>query len=136
VIAVTDRPIDVGAVLDAVEGAAEGAVVLFLGRVRDHARDKAVTRLDYEAYGSMAENELGALAERARSEHGAASVAVVHRTGRLEVGEVAVAVAVSAGHRAEAFEACRWLIDTLKERAPIWKKEWYGDGAHWVSEHP
>jgi molybdopterin synthase catalytic subunit len=138
-IAVTDQPIDVGAVLSAVEGPAEGGVVLFLGRVRDHARGQTVTRLDYEAYGDMALHELSALsalADEARAEHGASRVAAVHRTGRLEIGELAVAIAVAAPHRQQAFAACAWLIDTLKQRVPIWKKEWYADGSQWIAEHP
>lgn len=135
-IAVTDAPIDVLAVLDAVEGPSQGGVVLFLGRVRDHARQRAVTHLDYEAYGGMAEAELTALADEARASHGAERVALVHRRGRLDIGDVAVAVAVACAHRDAAFEACRWLIDTLKERVPIWKKEWYADGGRWVSDRP
>ncbi|HTE05283.1 MAG TPA: molybdenum cofactor biosynthesis protein MoaE [Planctomycetota bacterium] len=125
-----------GAVLAAVEGAAEGGVVLFLGRVRDHARGLPVKRLDYEAYGGMAELELAALADEARALHGCSRVAIVHRTGTLAIGELAVAIAVSAPHRKEAFAACEWLIDTLKQRVPIWKKEWYADGSQWIAEHP
>ena len=135
-IALTDQPIDVPAVLAAVEGPGEGGVVLFLGRVRDHARGQSVTRLDYEAYGDMALDELRALAEQARASHGATRVALVHRTGRLQIGDLAVAIAVGAAHRREAFAACSWLIDTLKQQVPIWKKEWYADGSQWIAEHP
>ncbi len=135
-IAVSAQPIDVGAVLAAVEGAGEGAAVLFVGRVRDRNRDQQVEWLDYEAYAGMAESELQALAQQARAEHGAHGVAIVHRTGRLVVGEVAVAIAVSAPHRAAAFAACQWLIDTLKQQVPIWKRERTRDGAEWLSEHP
>jgi len=135
-VAVQSQPIDVAAVLAAVEGPGEGGVVLFLGRVRDHARGRSVLGLDYEAYGPMAQLELLALARHARERLGAARVALVHRIGRLALGEVAVAVAVSAAHRPAAFEACRWLIDTLKERVPIWKKEWYADGGEWISDRP
>ena len=135
-IRVQTEPIDVAAVMAAVEGSGQGAVVSFVGRVRDHTGDKDVTHLDYEAYGEMAERELQQLADEARAEHGAEQVAVVHRTGRLEIGDAAVAIAVSSAHRPAAFESCRWLIDTLKERVPIWKKEWFGDGGHWVSDRP
>ena len=135
-IEVTDRAIDVSALLDDVEGPGEGAVVLFLGRVRNHTGDRPVTKLEYEAYGEMAQSEMEALVDQTRSEHGAARVALSHRVGHLEVGEIAVAIAVSAGHRPNAFGACRWLIDTLKERVPIWKKERYADGEEWVAEHP
>jgi molybdopterin synthase catalytic subunit len=136
VIALTDTPIDVPAVLAAVEGPGEGGVVLFLGRVRDSARGRTVERLDYEAYGDMALDELRALAAEARAGHGASRVALVHRTGTLAIGELAVAVAVAAPHRKEAFAACAWLIDTLKQRVPIWKREWYADGSQWIAEHP
>lgn len=135
-IAVSQQPIDVASVLAAVEGPSEGGVVLFVGRVRDHAAGRTVTHLDYEAYGGMAESELNALAREARASHGAARVALVHRTGRLAIGDVAVAVAVASSHRGEAFAACRWLIDTLKQRVPIWKKEWYADGGQWISDRP
>ncbi len=135
-IAVGAAPIDVPAVLAAVEGPGEGGVVLFLGRVRDVARERQVARLDYEAYAGMAESELLALAEEARASHGASRVAIVHRTGTLQIGEVAVAIAVAAAHRAPAFAACAWLIDALKQRAPIWKREHYADGSAWISDRP
>lgn len=135
-IAVQEQPIDVAGVLAAVEGPAEGGVVLFVGRVRDQARGRTVRRLDYEAYPAMAVAELEALEREALAARGAARVALVHRVGRLEIGEVAVAIAVAAPHRAQAFDACRWLIDALKQRVPIWKKEWYADGSEWVSDRP
>ncbi len=135
-VRMTDAPIDLMGVLDAVEGEGEGAVVLFVGRVRDHTGDRDVTHLDYEAYGAMAAGEMEALALEACERHGAARVAMVHRTGRLEIGEAAVAIAVSSGHRPAAFGACRWLIDTLKERVPIWKRECFADGAEWISDRP
>jgi len=135
-IALTSAPIDTAAVLAAVEGPEEGGVVLFLGRVRRSSRGRTVVRLDYEAYPPMAEGELKALADEAVCSLGATRVAVVHRTGRLEIGAVAVAIAVAAPHRGQAFAACSWIIDALKERAPIWKKEWYEDGSQWISEHP
>jgi molybdopterin synthase catalytic subunit len=135
-IAVQSQPIDVARVLAAVEGPGEGGVVLFLGRVRDEARGRPVRQLDYDAYEGMALAELAELERVALAEHGAARVAMVHRTGRLTVGELAVAIAVAAPHRAQAFDACRWLIDALKQRVPIWKKEWYADGSEWVSDRP
>jgi molybdopterin synthase catalytic subunit len=84
----------------------------------------------------MAEDELAALADEAVVRLGVSRVAIVHRTGRLEIGAIAVAIAVAAPHRGQAFAACSWLIDALKERAPIWKKEWYEDGSQWISERP
>jgi len=136
VIAITDKAIDLDAVLADVGGPGQGGVVLFLGRVREESRGRRVTRLHYEAYGDMALRELAALAAQAQRELGAERVALVHRTGTLEIGDLAVAVAVAAAHRAQAFAACSWLIDTLKERVPIWKKEWYTDGSQWIAEHP
>ncbi len=135
-IAVQATPIDVTAVLDAVEDSSDGAAVLFLGRVRDNTAERGVTHLDYDAYGEMACSEMEELAREAQRDHGAHRVAIVHRTGRLEIGDIAVAIAVSSPHRPAAFEASRWLIDTLKQRVPIWKKEWFSDGAHWVSDRP
>jgi molybdopterin synthase catalytic subunit len=135
-IVLTAAPIDVSRVLEAVEGPEEGGVVLFLGRVRNQSRGRTVVRLDYEAYAPMAAAELKALADDAQYWRGASRVAIVHRTGELQIGEIAVAIAVSARHRRQAFEACSWLIDELKQRAPIWKKEWYEDGSQWISEHP
>lgn len=135
-IELSSQPIDASAVLAAVEGEEEGGVVLFLGRVRRSSRGQSVRHLDYEAYPGMAETELSALADEARTRLGAARVAIVHRTGRLGLGEIAVAIAVACPHRAQAFAACSWLIDALKARAPIWKKEWYEDGSQWISERP
>jgi len=133
---VQSEPIDVPAVLAAVEGDAQGGVVLFVGRVRSSTAGRAVTRLEYEAYGPMAVSELESLAGTARASHGAERVAIVHRTGRLEIGEAAVAIAVAAAHRAQAFAACSWLIDTVKQQVPIWKKELYEDGSEWISPTP
>lgn len=135
-VAVQPQPIEIGEVLRHVEGAAEGGVAVFLGRVRNHARGRTVLKLDYEAYVPMAEAELARLADEARRRFAVGSVAAVHRTGTLAIGEVAVAIAVSAGHRPAAFDACRWLIDELKRSVPIWKREWYGDGSQWIAEHP
>jgi len=133
---VQSRPIDVGELLAHVDGPSEGGVVLFLGRVRDHARGLSVVRLDYEAYESMAVAELEALGQQAIARLAAVRVALAHRTGTLAIGEIAVGIAVSAAHREAAFTACRWLIDELKQRVPIWKREWYADGSRWIAEHP
>lgn len=135
-IGVQSEPIDVPAVLAAVQGDAQGGVVLFVGRVRSATAGRAVRCLEYEAYAPMAARELERLADTARASHGAESVALVHRTGRLEVGEAAVAIAVASAHRAQAFAACSWLIDTLKQQVPIWKKEIYEDGSEWISPTP
>ncbi|MGA2758967.1 MAG: molybdenum cofactor biosynthesis protein MoaE [Candidatus Cybelea sp.] len=120
-------------------GAGEGALVTFLGIVRDTASDgRGVVGLSYEAYEAMACTEFEAIDAQARERFGAVRLWIAHAVGELAVGEVAVAVAATAEHRGEAFEACRFAIDQLKERAPIWKKERYADGsAQWrANENP
>ena len=116
----------------AVRGAADGAVVLFLGTVRDHNQGRRVRYLESHAYPEMAERELRRLEEQARERFGVEHVALVHRTGRLEIGETTVAVAVASAHRADAFEACRFIIDRLKQTVPIWKKEFFEGGDVWI----
>ena len=124
--------IDVAAVQDV--GAGDGALCLFLGVVRNENGGRPVVRLEYEAYEEMALPMMEEIAAEARRRFGASDVRIVHRLGRLEVGEVSVAVAAASPHRAEAFAACRHAIDTLKARVPIWKKEFYADGAVWREE--
>jgi molybdopterin synthase catalytic subunit len=126
-------PIDPHAVEAAVRSGACGGVVTFLGIVRERADDgRPVTGLHYEAHDAMAVAEFAAIANEARERFGELRAAVVHRAGELNVGEIAVAVCVAAPHRGEAFAACRYLIDELKRRAPIWKKERYaGGGSEW-----
>ena len=112
-----------------------GAVVLFLGTVREFTGDAQTSSLDYEAYPAMAVQAMQQLDQEARERWTLVDVSIVHRTGHLDLGEIAVAVAVSSGHRAAAFEAGQWLLDTLKQRVPIWKKELYSNGqTEWV--HP
>jgi molybdopterin synthase catalytic subunit len=110
--------------------------VVFVGAVRDRARGREIRHLEYEAYPGMAEREMERIADEAAERWQGARVAIAHRTGRLEIGDVAVVVAAAAPHRAEAFAACRYAIDTLKERVPIWKKEFATDGEYWVDERP
>jgi molybdopterin synthase catalytic subunit len=134
-IAVTATPIDPVGVLGHVADAGSGAVVLFLGTVRDHSPGiDGVTHLEYEAYAGVVEAKIGVVVAEAREKWDVARVAAVHRTGDLAVGEVSVAVAVSSAHRPQAFEAARYVIDELKHRAPIWKKEHWPGGAEWVRE--
>lgn len=128
----TEEPIDVAELRQRVADPAAGAVATFEGVVRDHHRGRAVDRLEYEAYAPMVEAVFREVVEEAVERWPLRRVAVRHRVGDLAVGEVAVAVAVSADHRAEAFEACRYLIDRIKARAPIWKKEFGPDGSRWV----
>ncbi len=109
-----------------------GAICTFSGVVRDSSRGEPVTHLEYEAYADMAEARMRAIADEISERWPAARVAMAHRTGRLEIGEVSVVVAASSPHRKEAFEACRWGIDRLKESVPIWKKEFARSGAVWI----
>jgi molybdopterin synthase catalytic subunit len=122
-VRLTQEPIDFVTVTEAVRSPHCGAVALFLGTVRDITGDEITEYLDYEAYPSMAEKKMAEIEAEARTRWTLGEVALVHRTGRLGVGEISVAVAVSAPHRAEAFEACRFAIDTLKQVVPIWKKD-------------
>jgi molybdopterin synthase catalytic subunit len=118
--------------LRAVAAPGAGAVALFLGTVREVNRGRRVRALDYHAFPEMAESELRRLADGVRQRFEVSGVAVVHRTGRLEIGEIAVGVAVAAPHRAEAFAACRFLVEELKRRVPIWKKEIFEGGEAWI----
>ena len=132
----SDRPLDASAVVARVAGPGIGGVVTFLGAVRDHARGREIEHLEYEAYAGMAEREMQKIAAEAGERWPGVRLAIAHRTGRLEIGELAVIIAAGAPHRAEAFEACRFAIDTLKQRVPIWKKEFATDGEYWVDERP
>ncbi len=127
----TAEPIRVDAVLDSVRHPGAGAVVLFLGTVRDHSRGRHVERLEYEAYEALARTEMARIAEQAAERWGA-RISIVHRLGTLVVGEISVAVAAAAPHRREAFEAGRFAIDALKQTVPIWKKEIWAGGAQWI----
>ncbi len=134
-VAVAPDPIDPTALLEQVSTPRCGAVTLFLGNVRDHAPGKTgVTHLEYEAYDDVVEQKIAEIVAEARAQWGFERAAVVHRTGSLTVGETSVAVAVGASHRGEAFAAGRYIIDELKQRVPIWKKEHWAGGAEWVRE--
>ncbi len=129
-IALTRDPIDVAAL--GAPASRDGAACTFLGVVRDHNAGRAVTHLEYEAFEEMALPLLEEIAAEARRRWPITSIAIVHRLGRLEIGAASVAVAAFAPHRGAAFAACRYAIDTLKATVPIWKKEFYADGAVWV----
>lgn len=135
-IALVREPIDAASLAAQVKQGEDGAVVVFDGIVRNNTRGRRTLFLVYEAYEEMALRQMKTLAEEAVAAHGARQVAVVHRLGRLEVGETSILIAVSSAHRAQAFEACRWLIDTLKKTVPIWKKEHFEDGAVWADGEP
>ncbi len=113
-----------------------GGIVTFLGTTRDCSSRKKVSQLDFEHYPGMAEKKLSEIRERANKEHGALDVTIIHRVGTLPVGENIVLIACAAGHREEAFRACRFCIDELKRITPIWKKETSADGEVWVEDHP
>jgi molybdopterin synthase catalytic subunit len=130
VIALIREPIDIAAL--AVPTPADGAACTFVGVVRDENAGRAVLYLEYEAFEEMALPLMEEIAVDARLRWPITAITIVHRLGRLEIGEASVAVAVVSPHRAEAFEACRYAIDTLKATVPIWKKEFYADGAVWI----
>lgn len=110
----------------------DGALALFVGVVRDTNAGRQVLHLEYDAYEEMAESELRAIEAEARRRWPISALRIVHRLGRMEIGEASVAVAAASPHRAEAFDACRYAIDTLKKTAPIWKREFYADGQVWL----
>jgi molybdopterin synthase catalytic subunit len=131
-VALTREPIDMEAVRRSVEDPVAGAVVLFVGTVRDHEGERTVEALEYEAYERVAAERLRALAEEALVAWPAARIAIAHRLGRLALGEASVAVAVATAHRAEAFDCCRHLMERLKLSVPIWKRSFGPQGAIWV----
>jgi MoaE-MoaD fusion protein len=125
-------PIDTKALADHVRAPEDGATVTFDGFVRNQSHDRRTLYLDYEAYESMALGKMREIGGQVHEKYRIHRVAMVHRLGRLEIGETSIFIAVSAPHRAAAFEACRFAIDTLKRTVPIWKKEYFEDGAVWA----
>jgi molybdopterin synthase catalytic subunit len=135
IVKITREPLDdeaVNALLRSLDDPGTGGIVTFEGVVRNHARGKRVRYLEYDAYAEMAEQEMARIAAEVERRWHTEHVALVHRIGRLEIGECSVVVVVACPHRAEAFEACRYAIDTLKATVPIWKKEVAEDGEEWV----
>jgi len=131
-VSVSEAPIDPASLVAEVSRPDSGASVLFLGTVRDHSEAKTgVTHLEYEVYSEVVEAKIGEIVEEATRRWPVLDVVVEHRSGVVRVGEASVAVVVSSAHRADAFEAARFLIDELKERAPIWKKEFWPGGSEW-----
>ena len=129
-------PLSLDRCIAAVSGPGMGGIVTFTGMVRRHSRGVVVDHLEYEAYAPMAVREMTRLCDEIEAEVAGAKLAVEHRVGRLEIGDLAVVIAAAAPHRAEAFTACRAMIDRLKDRVPIWKKEVGEDGAEWVGLGP
>lgn len=135
-IALTRERIDAEKLVAAAKRGEDGAVVVFDGIVRNNSRGRRTLYLDYEAYEAMALKQMEKLAAEAREKFGVRGVTLVHRLGRLEVGETSVLIVVASAHRGAAFEACRWIIDTLKKTVPVWKKETFEDGAVWADGEP
>jgi molybdopterin synthase catalytic subunit len=135
-VAIVRNKIDSARLADALKGASDGACAVFEGIVRDNTRGRRTLYLDYEAYEEMAFQKMNELRNEAMTSFGIRDAALVHRLGRLEIGETSVLIVVASAHRGAAFEACRWLIDTLKKTVPIWKKEYFEDGAVWADGDP
>lgn len=130
------EPIEAERIVSAVKSGGDGAVCVFDGIVRDNTRGRATLHLDYEAYEEMALKQMHALRDEAKSKFSVREIVIVHRLGRLLVGETSVLIAVSSAHRSAAFDACRYVIDTLKKTVPIWKREQFADGAVWADGEP
>ena len=126
------EPINVQAVAGSIQKPEDGAVVVFEGAVRNHANGKGVRFLEYDAYESMALKKLEEIGSRAKQQFKIRDIAIVHRLGHMEIGELSIVIAVASAHRDPAFDACRFAIDTIKEIVPIWKKEFYEDGEVWI----
>jgi len=135
-IAITRDAIDTAAWTAKIKHPEDGATVVFEGIVRNHSRGRRTMFLDYEAYEEMALKQMESLLAQALSEFQIRDATIVHRLGRLQIGEISVLILVASAHRAAAFDACRWLIDTLKRTVPIWKKEYFEDGAVWADGEP
>jgi molybdopterin synthase catalytic subunit len=135
-IVLSAEPLSIQACADWVMSPESGGIDIFIGTVRNATKGKAVVRLEYEAYERMAISEMTKIAEEILAKWPVHKVLIHHRTGILPVGEIPVIIAVSAAHRAAAFDACRYAIDTLKQTVPIWKKEVFEDGEQWVTPNP
>lgn len=135
-IEITSEALDILKAESFVTDDASGGEVVFVGRVRNHSKGKEVVRLDFEAMEGMAVKEMTKIAETVLEKYEVKKVAIHHRTGSLDIGEIPVVIAVGAAHRKAAFDACEFCIDTLKQTVPIWKKEIFSDGEEWVSPTP
>lgn len=135
-ITLTPDPIEVASALSYLQSSQAGAIDLFLGVVRDNTQNRPVDRLEYEAYDRMALSEMQKIVNAAYQRWPLLGCVVIHRTGTLLIGDMAVLIGVATAHRADAFDACRYIIDTIKQTVPIWKKEVFTDGEVWVNAHP
>ncbi len=134
-IEITRETIDAQRVIDSAKTDDCGAVVVFMGTVRDDSEGKRVLYLEYDVYPEMAYKKLCEIAAEVQAKWGLGNVSIVHRVGKLEIGETAVVIAVGSPHRLAAFQACQYAIDRIKEVVPIWKKEFYEDGSAWIGSH-
>ena len=133
---ITRDPLVAESIIAEVNKSGNGGICAFVGTVRDNADGKSVLHLEYDAYPEMAEKKLAEIAAEIKDKWGLGDVSIVHRIGKMEIGEAAVVIAVGAPHRKEAFQACQYAIDRIKEFVPIWKKEYFTDGEVWVEESP
>lgn len=131
-IEIVSEKIDITKILQSVEDNSAGGIDMFIGTTRDNSKGKSVLRLEYEAYIPMALKKMNEIAGEAKTRWNIKKISLVHRIGKVEIGEASIVIAVSSPHRKEAFEACRYAIDTLKKIVPIWKKEFFEDGEVWV----
>lgn len=134
-IEITHEAIEMQLVINKVKKSAYGAVATFIGTVRDNSEGKQVLYLEYETYPDMAKKKLTEIAIEIQARWDSIDVAIVHRVGRLEIGETAIVIAVGSAHRLEAFQACQHAIDRIKEIVPIWKKEFYENGSAWIGHN-
>jgi len=135
-IEILDHTLPIAEVMAEIKAGPDGAVCTFDGIVRDNTRGRRTLYLDYEAYREMALEQMRGLATEAQQKFPVRDIALLHRLGRIEVGESSVLIVVASAHRGAAFDACRWIIDTLKRQVPIWKKETFVDGAVWADGEP
>ncbi|WP_347219968.1 molybdenum cofactor biosynthesis protein MoaE [Chryseobacterium sp.] len=135
-IRITEDPLNITECLSLAQDLSSGGIATFIGTVRNVTQNKAVVRLEYECYQSMATKEIKKVADQAMKLFSVRNIVVHHRTGILFPGDAAVIIVVSDGHRDAVFDACRYVIDTIKKTVPIWKKEIFEDGEEWVSAHP
>jgi molybdopterin synthase catalytic subunit/molybdopterin converting factor small subunit len=135
-VRIVREPIDAEGVVRRLKHPADGAAVIFDGVVRNNTRGRPTLYLEYEAYETMALKQMESLSQEARTRFAVRAASIIHRLGRLEIGETSVLIVVAAAHRSAAFDACRWIIDTLKKTVPIWKKEYFEDGAIWADGEP
>lgn len=133
---ISNSPLNTAAIIDMVSTDSSGAVNVFIGTVRNSTEGREVVKLEFEAYEPMALKEMNKIIDQAKVKWPVNEIAIYHRVGSLSVGDIPVVIAVSTPHRADGFAACQFAIDSLKQTVPIWKKEIFADGEHWVSAHP